>query len=114
PSRKISSRTAPPPSPVPLRMARVILSPGIFSALAAAMAARRRGLPVGSPPPRRAATATSLASLPKTLPRLASTAPFLRLMVLHLEWPDICLLLLLINQSIKQVPDGEYNCSRRL
>src|SRR5688572_23491738 len=41
------------------------------------MAARRRGLPVGSPPPARAATPISRITLVKILPRWASVA-FLR------------------------------------
>src|SRR5689334_5121529 len=36
----------------------------------------------------RAATVISLMILVKTLPRLASIAPFLRRIVAHLEWPD--------------------------
>ena len=45
---------------------------------------RNRGFPPGSPPPSLAATEISLMILEKTLPRLASAAPFLCLMVLHL------------------------------
>src|ERR1700760_1615641 len=70
-------------------MAREMLSLGMFSALAAAMAERRRGLPSGSPPPAFAATMISLISRVKILPRLASSAPFLCLMVAHFEWPDM-------------------------
>src|ERR1700761_1049377 len=66
-----------------------MLSAGMFSALAAAMAERRRGLPSGSPPPERAAMVISLIRRVKILPRLASSAPFLCLIVAHLEWPDI-------------------------
>ena len=40
-------------------------------------------------PPRRAATVTSRKMRVKCFPRLASWAAFLRLMVLHLLWPDI-------------------------
>ena len=40
-------------------------------------------------PPVRAATVISLISLVKILPRLASSAPFLCLIVCHLECPDI-------------------------
>src|SRR3954453_7043735 len=53
------------------------------------MALRRRGLPVGSPPPMRAATVSSLMSLVKSLPRFASSAPFLCLIVAHFECPLI-------------------------
>src|SRR5580700_8260251 len=70
-------------------MARLMLSAGMFSALAAAMAERRRGLPSGSPPPERAAMVISLIRRVKILPRLASSAPFLCLIVAHFEWPDI-------------------------
>src|SRR5512146_1176284 len=70
-------------------MARLILSAGMFSALASRMALRRRGLASGSPPPDLAAMAISLIRRVKILPRLASRAPFLCLMVAHFEWPDI-------------------------
>src|SRR3954469_15871606 len=69
-------------------MARLILSAGMFSALAAAMAVRRRGLVSGSPP-FFAAMLISLIRRVKILPRLASSAPFLCLIVAHLEWPDM-------------------------
>src|SRR5271157_4984317 len=69
-------------------MARLMLSAGMFSALAATMAVRRRGFLSGSPP-LLAAMAISLIRRVKILPRLASSAPFLCLMVAHLEWPDI-------------------------
>src|SRR5690606_38991129 len=61
----------------------------MLAALAAARASRSAGLPAGSPPPLRAATWMSRAILVKILPRLASSAPFLRLMVDHLLWPDM-------------------------
>src|SRR5580700_9277880 len=71
-------------------MARLMFSAGMFSALAAAMAPRRRGLPSGSPPPPvLAAMVISLMRRVKILPRLASRAPFLCLIVAHLEWPDM-------------------------
>src|SRR6266567_2426952 len=70
-------------------MARLMLSAGMFSALAAAMAPRRRGLPSGSPPPCLAAMVISVIRRVKILPRLASRAPFLCLIVAHFEWPDI-------------------------
>src|SRR2546429_4453420 len=66
-----------------------MLSAGMFSALAAAMALRRRGLPSGSPPPSLEAMVISLIRRVKILPRLASRAPFLCLIVAHFEWPDI-------------------------
>src|SRR5262245_59817319 len=50
-------------------------------------ASYRVGLPVGSAPPVRAATSPFLVSLAKSLPRRASTAAFLCLVVAHFEWP---------------------------
>src|SRR6201985_1053689 len=76
-------------SPVPRWIARLILSAGMFSALAAATAPRKRGLASGSPPPWRAAMVISLIRRVKILPRFASSAPFLCLIVAHLEWPDM-------------------------
>src|SRR5215510_5920858 len=70
-------------------MARWIVSDGIFAVLAAATAVRRRGFESASPPPMRAAEVNSRMSLVKTLPRRASTAAFLCLMVAHFECPDI-------------------------
>src|SRR5204863_7990090 len=69
-------------------MARLMLSAGMFSALAACTAPRKRGFLSGSPP-LLAAMVISLIKRVKILPRLASSAPFLCLMVAHLEWPDI-------------------------
>src|SRR5581483_7343508 len=66
-----------------------MLSAGMFSALAAAIAMRRRGFESGSPPPFFAAIEISLMRRVKILPRLASSAPFLCLIVAHFEWPDI-------------------------
>src|SRR5262245_1777558 len=43
----------------------------------------------GSPPPDLAAMMMARLSLLKTLPRLASAAPFERLMVAQWEWPDM-------------------------
>src|SRR5580658_9920364 len=86
-------------------MAREILSLGMFSALAAAMAERRRGLPSGSPPPALAATMISLIRRVKILPRLASSAPFLCLMVAHFEWPDM--LKPRTENLVLQAPDGQ-------
>src|SRR3989442_12326055 len=70
-------------------MARLILSAGILTPLASWIALRNRGLPSASPPPIRAAIVISLMSLVNMRPRLASMAPFLCLMLCHLEWPDI-------------------------
>src|SRR2546425_13255204 len=78
----------PSSSPVPFWMARLMLSAGMFTDLAFSTAVRRRGFEFGSPPPRRAAIDISRMILVKTLPRLASRAPFLCLMDAHLECPD--------------------------
>src|SRR5215510_14601073 len=61
----------------------------MFPPFASRMALRRRALPSGSPPPVRAATVISLMNLVNSLPRLASSAPFLCLILCHLECPDI-------------------------
>src|SRR4026209_2480945 len=70
-------------------MARSMFSRGMLFALASAMIVRSRGFMPGSPPPLRAATVNSLMMRVKALPRLASAAPFLCLIVCHLEWPDM-------------------------
>jgi hypothetical protein len=55
-----------------------MLSFGMDSPRAALMAARRRGLKLGSPPPSLAATVISRECLEKIFARTASTAFFLR------------------------------------
>src|SRR5918996_4317736 len=85
----ISSYETPGSSPVPRRMARSMFSRGMLFALASATIVRSRGFFSGSPPPLRAATVNSLMIRVNTLPRLASAAPFLCLIVCHLEWPDM-------------------------
>src|SRR5271163_3551440 len=70
-------------------MARSMLSLGIFSLFAERMAVRRRGLVIGSAPPVRAAMVSSRIIFVKILPRLASVAAFLCLIVAHLECPDM-------------------------
>src|ERR1700756_1697744 len=65
----------------------------MFSFFAAPIAVRRRGLVTGSPPPVRAAIVSSRIILVKTLPRLASVAAFLCLIVAHFECPDMSNLL---------------------
>src|SRR5512147_1722769 len=77
-----------------------MLSAGMFAALALSNTVRRRGLESGSPPPTRAAIVISRISLVKTLPRFASSAPFLCLIVCHLECPDIVLLLRGLGRSL--------------
>src|SRR5688572_7050948 len=66
-----------------------MLSAGMLTDLASATMVRRRGFMSGSPPPLRAATVSSLMSRVKILPRFASAAPFLCLIVCHFEWPDM-------------------------
>src|SRR5437660_13587 len=69
-------------------MARFMLSAGMLTALAAVTAVRRRALASGSPPVR-AAIMISLIRRVNVLPRLASRAAFLCLIVAHLLCPDI-------------------------
>src|SRR5437870_198195 len=70
-------------------MARLMLSAGMFSSLASDTAFLSLGLPSTSPPPIRAAIVISLMTFVNMRPRLASMAPFLCLILCHLEWPDI-------------------------
>src|SRR3970040_2373458 len=70
-------------------MARSMLSAGMFSALAASIAVRRRGLPPGSPPPCFAAIVISRMSLVNAAPRFWSATAFFRLICFHLLWPAI-------------------------
>src|ERR1700755_2562131 len=65
-----------------------MLSEGMFSAFAAAIAVLSRGFLSGSPP-LLAAIVISLIRRVKILPRFASSAPFLCLIVAHFESPDI-------------------------
>src|SRR5215218_3317073 len=94
-------------------MARSMLSFGMLFDFASAIAARRRGLPAGSPPPMRAATVISLRMRVKILPRLASAAPFLCLMVLHLLWPDMEALLRLVGRAPGRPRGRDYSVRSR-
>src|SRR5437764_15284352 len=69
-----------------------MLSFGIEYDRAFSTAFWRARLLAGSGPPSRAATMIARASLEKSLPRLASAAPFLCLIELHLLCPDMRLL----------------------
>src|SRR5260370_287342 len=89
PSKVASSYCSPSSCPVPRRIARSTFSPGMFAALAARIAVRRRGLEFGSPPPMRAAMLISRMIRVNTRPRFASVAPFLCLIVAHFECPDM-------------------------
>src|SRR4051795_8449517 len=84
-----SSASASPPSPVPLAIARSMLSLGIEASLAFEMASASDGLPSGSPPPSFAATVIARVSLVNSLPRRESTIAFLCLIDAHLECPDM-------------------------
>src|SRR5207245_4003638 len=66
-----------------------MLSCGMFASLADSMAAFRRMLALGSPPPFFAATVISRRIFEKSLPRWTSVLPFLRLICDHRECPDI-------------------------
>src|SRR5881397_1274078 len=57
-------------------------------------------LAAGSGPPSRAATISARASFEKSFPRLASAAPFLCLIELHLLCPDTALLSDKIQESL--------------
>src|SRR5918995_3788442 len=83
----------PSSSPVPFLMARSMFSPGMFTALAASIAVRSRGLPPGSPPPLLAATVISRMTLVQEEARRASVTAFLRLICFHLLWPAMAELL---------------------
>ena len=61
-----------------------MLSDGIDAFFAARTAERRRGFDSMMPPPTFADIVISLISFVKRFPRLASAAPFLCLIVLHL------------------------------
>src|SRR5688572_28214965 len=70
-----------------------MLSFGMFTAFAASMAVRSRGLPPGSPPPLLAATVISRMTLVQEEARRASVTAFLRLICFHLLWPAMAELL---------------------
>src|SRR3990170_8147212 len=78
-------------SPVPRLIARSMLSFGMLPARARSTARRKPKFVSGSPPASRAANAISRARRVNMLPRLASLAAFLRLIVDHLECPDMLL-----------------------
>src|SRR6186997_2961360 len=69
-----------------------MLSFGIELSRAFWIAVARVALPSGSAPPSRAATMIARESFEKSLPRFASAAPFLCLMLDHLLCPDMRLL----------------------
>ena len=80
------------PSPDPFAIARSMLSFGIEYERAFSIAFASAMLVAGSGPPSLAATRIDRESFVKSLPRLASAAPFLCLIVDHLLCPDTLLL----------------------
>src|SRR5438128_12638153 len=66
-----------------------MLSLGIDASLALRTAFSSAALPLGSPPPSRAATMIARVSFENCAPRRESTTAFLCLMLAHLECPDI-------------------------
>src|SRR5436190_20446093 len=70
-------------------MARSMVSIGTDASRALVNMDRRVALEFTSPPPSLAATSTWRISLANSLPRALSCAPFLCLIVAHLEWPDM-------------------------
>src|SRR4030095_1618447 len=85
----MSSYCSPGPPPVPFSTARLILSAGMFAALADSIASCGRVLPLGSPPPCLPATVISRRILEKSFPLCTSALPFLRLICDHRECPDM-------------------------
>src|SRR3954468_20060724 len=83
----VSKLSASLSAPVPLAIARSMLSLGIEASLAFWTASARRGLPSISPPPSLAAMVMARASFVNSFPRRASTIAFLCLMPAHLECP---------------------------
>src|SRR5688572_32561243 len=81
-------------------MARLMLSAGMLAARADSVAAFRRRLPLGSPPPFFAATVISRRIFENSFPRCTSVLPFLRLICDHREWPDIALSSLVRNGDL--------------
>src|SRR6476620_7053636 len=89
-------------------MARSILSFGMFSALAAIIAARKRGLKAGSDMPSLADTVISRASFENSLERALSARPFLCMMFLNCEWPAMGFLKREMGGYIER-PSGKIN-----
>src|SRR4029078_7055497 len=66
-----------------------MLSLGMLCARAISITLRKRALPAGAPAPIRAATLISLENLLKSVPRLTSSAPLMRLTFDHLLCPAL-------------------------
>ena len=92
-------------------MARSMVSIGTEASRAFWNIVRSVGLASRSPPPSRAATSTWRISLAKSLPRALSAAPFLCLIVAHLEWPDIGLLTIVAIEEQLVEPAGRRDSS---
>src|ERR1700733_3086621 len=88
-------------------MARSILSFGMFSCLAATIAARRRGFIAGSGVPSLAATVISRASLPNTFDFWASCRPLRCMMFWNWEWPAMRFLLDFLSDFVRDKKDGK-------
>src|SRR5947209_13805347 len=84
----VSNASASASAPEPFAIARSMLSLGIEYDFAFSIAFWSARLLAGSPPPSFAATMIARESLEKSLPRLASAAPFLCLIDDHLLCPD--------------------------
>src|SRR5436190_21217084 len=76
-------------SPVPFLMARSMVSFGMLTVRALSTAARRRGLPLMSPPPSRAEIVSSLITFVQSFDFLESEASFLCLILDQRLWPDM-------------------------
>src|SRR5216110_2641280 len=74
---------------MPFLIDRSMTSLGMFTPRALSTAERKRGLPLMSPPPRRAETVISLITLVHTLDFFESEASFLCLIFDQRLWPDI-------------------------
>src|SRR5713226_8214827 len=84
----VSNADASASAPDPFAIARSMLSFGMEYDFAFSIAFCSARLPAGSPPPSFAATMIARESFEKSLPRLASAAPFLCLIDDHLLCPD--------------------------
>src|SRR5690349_12988791 len=93
-------------------MARLMLSAGMLAARADSMAAFRRRLPLGSPPPLRAATVISRRIFEKSLPRCTSVFPFFLLICDHRECPDMAYLPSSVTIVFGRPPAGRRLASR--
>src|ERR1700684_592522 len=90
--------------PIAFLIARSILSLGMDSARAVAMASLRRALAVGSGMPCLAASVMSRDSLEKILERFLSWAPLRNWMFLNFECPDMALRVLALWSGRRKRP----------